>query len=107
MDFFENVLLLKSTDFNLRILFQPAVRFDTSDSSSLAPPGGASRKPLARNGNASSRDSSPAVSPVTPRRKPKKLTKLKSMKGNNKLLKKFKLAAQKVNKAQEYIEKTR
>ena len=48
------------------------------------------------------------MSPQTPRRKPKKLTKLKGLKGSKpKLLQKFKLAAQKVNKAQEYIEKTR
>ena len=51
----------------------------------------------------------PGVSPQTPRRKKKnQLAKLKGGKGGKpKLLQKFKLAAQKVNKAQEYIEKTR
>ena len=85
------------------------MRFDqasASESSTLAPPG-ASRKIVSKT---PSPQSSPGVSPQTPRKKPtKKLAKLKGgAKGSKpKLLQKFKLAAQKVNKAQEYIEKTR
>ena len=93
--------------FIFSYLFQPAVRFEnsTSDSSSLAPP---ARKSMSKNGNISSAGSSPATSPQTPHRKPNKLKKLKGLKGiKPKMLQKFKMAAQKVNKAQEYIDKTR
>ena len=63
---------------------------------------------MSKNGNISSAGSSPATSPQTPHRKPNKVKKLKGLKGiKPKMLQKFKMAAQKVNKAQEYIDKTR
>ena len=85
--------------------FQPSVRFDqvsASDSSSLAPPA-ASKKLVAKHGSATpSPKSSPGVSPQTPRRKGKKMSKLKGKMANKpKLLQKFKMAAQKVNKVEQ------